>query len=310
MRKIRTFVSVVVLCVVGVVSLAADELGDSAPELSVAEWVKGGPVSIAEGKGKNIYVVEFWATWCPPCRASIPHLTEMQEKFRDKGVVFVGVTAEDSETVRPFVEKMGEKMKYAVAIDDGRKTNDGYMKAFGVRGIPHAFVVDKEGLIVWRGHPTSGLDQVVEQVVAGTYDHERIVRLNKLLSEYVTLAKGEDQDRMNEVGTRFLSEASDDARILNQVAWFILDDKEVRHRDLEMALKAARKACELTEEKDTSILDTYARALFETGKKDEAIKYQERAVACCTNKRLKDSLEKTLEGYRKKTGELFGRGTD
>src|SRR5439155_1211873 len=121
----------------------ADELsvGDPAPKLGVKEFVKGEPITKLE-KGKT-YVVEFWATWCGPCRVSIPHLTEMQKKFADQGVVFVGVSDEPADTVKPFVEKMGDKMEYVVAIDPARKTHEGYMKAFGVGGIPHA-------ISIWR----------------------------------------------------------------------------------------------------------------------------------------------------------------
>ena len=73
-------------------SSTAAKLGDPAAPLSIKEWVKGKPVDVKDGK--NIYVVEFWATWCGPCRTSIPHLTELQKKFKDKGVVFVGVSDE------------------------------------------------------------------------------------------------------------------------------------------------------------------------------------------------------------------------
>ena len=101
-----------------VLSTLAAELGDPAAALQVIEWVKGKPVDIASGKGKTIYVVEFWATWCPPCRESIPHLSELQKKFKDKGVVIVGVSGEKSEAVTNFVAKMGSKMDYTVAIDN------------------------------------------------------------------------------------------------------------------------------------------------------------------------------------------------
>jgi len=145
----------------------AAQLGMQAPPLNAAEWIKGKPVDLAEGKNKNVYVVEFWATWCGPCRVSIPHLSEMQKKFRDKNVIFVGISDETAAKVKPFVEKMGEKMDYTVAVDKNRQTFGAYMGAFGVNGIPHAFVVDKAGAIVWHGHPMSGLDKAIEAALAG-----------------------------------------------------------------------------------------------------------------------------------------------
>ena len=86
----------------------AAQLGDPAAPLAIKEWIKGNPVNVKDGK--NIYVVEFWATWCPPCRRSIPHLTEIQKKFKDKGVVVVGISDEAPATVKPFVQKMAGEM--------------------------------------------------------------------------------------------------------------------------------------------------------------------------------------------------------
>src|SRR5579859_1941734 len=103
-------------------------IGDPAPAITVKRFVKGAPVTKFE-KGK-LYVVEFWATWCPPCRESIPHLTELQKKFKD--VTFIGVSAfeNDQKKVKPFVEEMGKKMDYRVALDDvpeGGQRQDGKM---------------------------------------------------------------------------------------------------------------------------------------------------------------------------------------
>src|SRR5438132_6593800 len=110
--------------------MSAGELsiGDPAPKLGVKEFVKGEPVSSLE-KGKT-YVVEFWATWCPPCLTSIPHLTELQKKH--KRVTFIGVSVyeHDQAEVKPFVEKMGDKMGYGVALDsvpEGGKGAEGKM---------------------------------------------------------------------------------------------------------------------------------------------------------------------------------------
>jgi len=134
------------------------------PALSVAEWIKGDPVSLEDGKGKNIYVVEFWATWCPPCRETIPHLTELQKKYKDDNVVVVGVTDEDPQWVKSFVEKMGDDMDYRVAIDKESKTYELFDKISPLPGIPFAYVIDKDGRVVWRGFPLGGLEEVLNEL--------------------------------------------------------------------------------------------------------------------------------------------------
>jgi len=140
----------------------AAKIGDPAAPLKIKEWLKGKPVDLKNRE--KIYVVEFWATWCGPCRVSIPHLTELQKKFADKGVVFVGISDEQPSVVKPFVDKMGEKMNYVVACDDERQTYAGYMEAYGRNGIPSAFIVDKEGKVAWAGHPMADLETKLQQL--------------------------------------------------------------------------------------------------------------------------------------------------
>src|SRR5215210_1132584 len=113
--------------------------GDPAPPLLIAQWAKGTEVKRFE-KGKT-YVVEFWATWCAPCLTSIPHLTALQKKYKDNGVVIVGVTDEDLDTVRPFLKDRGDKMDYTVALDKEAATNAAYLGTANQRPLPHAFVV-------------------------------------------------------------------------------------------------------------------------------------------------------------------------
>ncbi len=148
-----------------VMAAVPTKLGDAAYPLTGLTWIKGSPVTIAPGK---VYVVEFWATWCPPCRKSIPHLTELAKKYADR-VVFVGVSDEDVATVKPFVADQGDQMAYNVAVDTARKVFDGYMTAFGQDSIPTAFVVNAEGKVVWLGHPMDNLGDVLDKVLAGTY---------------------------------------------------------------------------------------------------------------------------------------------
>jgi thiol-disulfide isomerase/thioredoxin len=106
-------------------------------------------------------VFEFWATRCAPCRKSIPQLTELAHRFKDKGVRFVGVNVREPDTklVRPFVEKMGEKMNYRIALADvpaKGEPGDGamvksWMRAAEQYPIPSAFVIH-DGKIAWIGH--------------------------------------------------------------------------------------------------------------------------------------------------------------
>ncbi len=164
--------------------LLALEVGDKAPAVKVGEWVNGKGVNPAEPDGKTIYVVEFWATWCPPCRTTIPHLNKLHKEFKDKGVVIMGITSEDTATVKKFMEKI--KMDYNVGIDAKEGTNATYMK--GISGIPHAFIVGKDGKVVWHGHPMSGLDKVLKQVLAGTYNP----KVAKLRQEMQTAQRARD----------------------------------------------------------------------------------------------------------------------
>ncbi len=145
--------------------------GDAAPGLHVGKWVKGGPVGEFE-KGK-VYVVEFWATWCVPCVKSMPHLSEVQAKYKDRGVVVVGVTRQDPhnslEVVEAMVKEKGETLAYAVAWDEGERTYDDYMQATRQGGIPCAFVVNGEGKLAWIGHPAN-VEAAIEGVLSGRLD--------------------------------------------------------------------------------------------------------------------------------------------
>jgi thiol-disulfide isomerase/thioredoxin len=86
--------------------------------LTGLEYIKGTPIDVQASKGKKVIVVEFWATWCPPCRSSIPHLSELQHKYKSQNVEFIGITNEENmQTVKKFVDSMGANMDYAVAVD-------------------------------------------------------------------------------------------------------------------------------------------------------------------------------------------------
>ncbi|ORY38514.1 thioredoxin-like protein [Rhizoclosmatium globosum] len=131
------------------------KLGSTVAPLKGLKFIKGEACDVPNTKEGKVTVLELWATWCPPCVKSIPHLTEIAHKF-GSDVTFVGVTQESDEAkVRAFVENMGAQMDYTVAIDllgDSRMV----AKDSGGMGIPHAIVINGKGVMVWAGHPMSG----------------------------------------------------------------------------------------------------------------------------------------------------------
>ncbi len=150
-------------------------VGDPAPKLQAAKWVQGDPVKSFDTN--HVYIVEFWATWCGPCRASIPHLNELWQNFKDRGLIAIGqdVWEQNEDGVAPFVKKMGDQMTYRVALDDKSSETNGFMavtwmKAAEQNGIPTAFVINRQGRIAWIGHPMGLDEKILEAVLADKFD--------------------------------------------------------------------------------------------------------------------------------------------
>jgi thiol-disulfide isomerase/thioredoxin len=310
------------------VALQAGELGEKAPPLTIKEWVQGKPVDVTKADGKNVYVVEFWATWCGPCMYSIPHLAELQKKYKDKNVTFIGVSIDDERTVdevKPFVKKMGEKMNYTVAIDEGGATAKAYMGAFDQQGIPHAFVVNQKGEIIWHQNPHPSqppLAEVLDQVLAGTFDlaaarklmakreeeaRRKQAELNQLVDDvarYMLLVRSAGNEKETGLlGRSIMERARDYPMLLNRIAWEIMTAPGIVSRDMKLALEAAEAVNDATKGENAVILDTYALALFENGRQKEAVKVQEKAVKLAKrdypdNKAIIAELEERLERFR------------
>jgi thiol-disulfide isomerase/thioredoxin len=130
-----------------------DNVGKSLPQmeldyLGTAPTLKDRPL-----------IVEFWATWCGPCRTTIPHLNELYQKFHPKGLEAVGITDEDVASVKAFQKDV--TMDYPVGIDKDDKIGP----VLGIVSLPHALLVDKTGKIVWEGHPAKIEESQLEELV-------------------------------------------------------------------------------------------------------------------------------------------------
>src|SRR5690606_12792913 len=159
-------------------------IGDRAPALNIELWVHDKDKRLQPAtrfEENKVYVVEFWATWCRPCIAMMPHLAHLQSEYGYDKLRIIGVTIEPKEVVEPFLERrvpgMEEKTygeltsNYSLTADPDRSVYDDYMSASGVFVLPAAFVIGKSGFVEWIGHSTQ-IDQPLEAIVRGTWDRD------------------------------------------------------------------------------------------------------------------------------------------
>ncbi|SCB55442.1 Thiol-disulfide isomerase or thioredoxin [Bradyrhizobium shewense] len=147
-------------------------LESPAPPITVENWLRGEPLtSFQPGK---VYIVEFWATWCRPCVAAMPHLMELQDKYKDSGVEVVGVAAceqarttdEARTNLDAWLTEKFPNLNYRVGFDYTGKMNKLWMDPSLSVGIPTSFVVDRDGHIAFIGFPTQ-LDGVLPKILNG-----------------------------------------------------------------------------------------------------------------------------------------------
>lgn len=139
----------------GLFQCASRKVGDPAPDF-VFPTIDGQTVQLSKLRGQPV-LINFWATWCPPCRAEMPYI---QAAFEEKGqeVEFIGVNLEeDLERVRQFAEERG--LSFTMALDSEGKSWDTY----NIRGLPETFLVDEEGII---RHKKVGPFQSKEEVIS------------------------------------------------------------------------------------------------------------------------------------------------
>jgi len=140
--------------------------GKPPPALQTTDWVNREPVTLDQLKGK-VVLLDFWATWCGPCINAIPHTNELQAKYKDQGLVIIGVChTEGSEKMAQTVSD--KKIEYPVAADVGKKT----IMAYKVSGYPDYYFIDRAGTLRIADCKNGSVEDAIkallaEQVTAG-----------------------------------------------------------------------------------------------------------------------------------------------
>ncbi len=130
-----------------IAALSPLNIGDAAPSINGNRWSKGeAPVF-----DNQFTIVELWSPSCGNCKAQIPHLTEIQKKYGDR-ILIMALTKAPTEVIQDFIRTNGDQIEYVI-IKPTEEVWDSY--SAGLPGVPYAFLINRDGIIIWKGHPSS-----------------------------------------------------------------------------------------------------------------------------------------------------------
>jgi thiol-disulfide isomerase/thioredoxin len=285
------------------------KVGSDAPSIDGLDLVQG---ELADRP--QVRVVEFWATWCGPCKASIPHINDMYKSLRRRGLEVIGVSDEKPEVVANFLRMQGDRMSYVVAIDPEKKVNERFMGAAGKSGIPCAFVVGPKGKVVFIGHPMDEeFDRAVRLSLDGRYDptitkkaapilaaarraagvrnfaeaYRRfdeaialspVVMYDAAAERYRTILVDEaNEEAARAYARRMLEMYGSDAPALRDLALTLAADASLPSNDLETAQMAADKLSEVAQAGDPDAFKVSATVAYAKGDFAAASELQRKA---------------------------------
>lgn len=289
-------------------------IGDKAPELKIEQWLKKGGFTKLE-KDK-VYLVDLWATWCVPCIAGMPHLSDLQKRYAQKGLEVIGITSEDKygnsfENAKKFVAKKDSLMEYNVAwVPASAKDSEegiwlhAWMRQAGLGNLPTSFLVDRQGEIVYMGDPAT-IDKTVEDVVEGHYAISQLkeqylsgVESEKVLRKFNQALKAGQLDTAVVYGQQLLLKFS-----YVRPNTFLVTGYQVAHfkgtvssQLLQIGFDAITRGLKQTNFASPAFFDVIA-ALYALKKDYLSAAIAEKAAVGLSEGEMKKNQEKNLEKY-------------
>lgn len=161
--NIKAILLAAALMVVFIVGLAA-ATHQKSPIEPVRLYTSSGTLFDSSEHAGKVMVIDFFATWCPPCRAAIPALQTLHERYKDRGVIVLSVQVSDDQSPDELMNKLG--VRYPVLID-----GDQLAQSFDVKGLPTLVVINKQGVeshrsTGWGGNSQQQIADAIEEALA------------------------------------------------------------------------------------------------------------------------------------------------
>lgn len=180
----RKFIFISLLLFSGV-SLAQIKIGDKSPAINITDWIQNRPAHTS--LANKFVVIDFWATWCAPCLASMAHMNELTEEMSTKdNLIFLTMSDEKKEKISPLLTRVA--FKTYVVTDTTRQTQNG----FGISSIPDCIIIDDKAVIRWRGNPAELTNNIIESILTGksfTIADNYKIKASPLEKEYDSLRR-------------------------------------------------------------------------------------------------------------------------
>jgi thiol-disulfide isomerase/thioredoxin len=298
------------------------EVGDPAPPVQTARWLRGPAVDRFEPG--RVYVLDFWTVWCPPCVALLPHLSDLHDRFAARGVRFIAITAPDeaensAAAVEAFLERKAGAIRVPVAYDapappaacatEPNQTLCGmtalaYLKAADLDGVPIAVVVDRHARVAWIGDPAA-LDSVLDAIVSSSWDLVAAARRYRArrhaeprLFQFRSLLKEGRYIEAYDIARALVrGPFAGEPGLLRTIAVSVTSLDAPQAMDLDLALTAARGAVDSSGGRDAGAWSVLARTRFLRGDWADAVAARERVVKLSEGP-ARLLQQRTLDEYR------------